>query len=355
MDLVYPRIERETITQTYGRFVFTPLEHGFGTTVGNAMRRVLLSSLQGAAVSSIRVTGIHHEFSPIPGAKEDVTQLILNVKQLRMKLHGDEKMRLRLNARGEGPVTAADLQVPSQVELINPEQHLLTLDSEDAEVEVEMQVQAGRGYSPADERGTLPIDEIPVDAIYSPIRRVRFDVERERFDVGRERGNAATEYDRLVLHIWTDGTVRPDDAMREAAAVLVRHFDLAARLGEAPVVVQAPVVDEAVPSTVRGRQIEELGLQVRAFNCLKRAGIGTVGEVLDRLQRGRDEMLAIRNFGEKSLDELIEALIEKGYGEYIAGPGFENALAEYEANRGTVRDESDDVTDEAADEEEVEA
>lgn len=331
MDLVYPRIERETITRTYGRFVISPLEHGFGTTVGNALRRVLLSSLPGAAVSSIRVTGIHHEFSPIPGAKEDVTQLILNVKQLRLKLHTDDKFRLRLTARGEGVVTAADLQVPSQVELINPEQHLLTLDSEDAEVEVEMQVQSGRGYSPADQRGPLPIDEIPVDAIYSPVRRVRFDVERERFGVERERGNAAAEYDRLVLHIWTDGTIRPEDAMREGATILVRHFELAARLGDAAPVIAAEPVEEVVPGAIANRPIEELGLQVRAFNCLKRAGIVSVGEVLERLQRGRDEMLAIRNFGEKSLDELIEALTEKGYGEYIQGPGFEHIMEQYAA------------------------
>ena len=329
MDLVYPRIERETITRTYGRFVISPLEHGYGTTVGNALRRVLLSSLPGAAISSIRVTGIHHEFSPIPGAKEDVTQLILNVKQLRLKLHTDDKFRLRLTARGEGVVTAADLQVPSQVELINPEQHLLTLDSEDAEVEVEMQVESGRGYSPADQRGPLPIDEIPVDAIYSPVRRVRFDVERERFGV--ERGNAAAEYDRLVLHIWTDGTLRPEDAMRQAATILVRHFELAARLGDAAPVVAAEPVDEVVPGAIANRPIEELGLQVRAFNCLKRAGIVSIGEVLERLQRGRDEMLAIRNFGEKSLDELIDALQEKGYGEYIQGPGFEHIMAQYAA------------------------
>lgn len=322
MDIVYPRIERETVTRTYGRFNISPLERGYGITVGNALRRVLLSSLPGAAVTSIRVTGIHHEFSPIPGAKEDMTQLILNVKQLRLKSYTEESVRMRLTARGEGAVTAADIQVPSQVEIINPEQHLLTLDSEDAEVEVEMMVQNGRGYSPADERGRLPIDEIPVDAIFSPIRRARFDVERIRYDVERERSGSNNDYDRLVLNIWTDGAVRPDDALSQASNILLRHFQVAVATGDMPQVeVAAPEVEGDLPMP-KGT-IEELGLQVRAFNCLKRAGITTIAEVIERLQRGRDEMLAIRNFGEKSLDELIEALDEKGYGEYVRGLGYE--------------------------------
>jgi DNA-directed RNA polymerase subunit alpha len=322
LDIVFPRIEREVVTRTYGRFSISPLERGYGITVGNALRRVLLSSLPGAAVTSIRVTGIHHEFSPIPGAKEDMTQLILNIKQLRLKSHTEESVRMRLTARGEGVVTAADIQVPSQVEIINPEQHLLTLDSEDAEVELEMMVQNGRGYSPADERGRLPIDEIPVDAIYSPIRRARFDVERIRYEVERERSGANNDYDRLVLNIWTDGTVRPDDALSQASNILLRHFQVAVSTGDVPEVeVAAPEAEGDLP-TPKGT-IEELGLQVRAFNCLKRAGITTIAEVVERLQRGRDEMLAIRNFGEKSLDELIEALNEKGYGEYVRGLGYE--------------------------------
>ena len=315
MDLVYPRIERDIITRTYGRFIISPLEKGFGITVGNGLRRVGLSSLSGAAVSSIRVTGIHHEFSPIPGAKEDMTQLILNIKQLRLRSYSEDPIRMRVNARGEGQVSAADIQVPSQVEIINPELHLLTLDSEDAAVEVEMTVQRGRGYSPADERGRLPIDEIPIDAIYSPIRRIRFDVERVRFGMERERTTA--DYDKLILSIWTDGTMTPDDALNEASGILMRHFQLTASVGELPDEPIMEIEDEGIPDSVADRTIEDLGLQVRAFNCLKRAGITTIGEVLERLQKGRDEMLAIRNFGEKSLHELLTSLKEKGYGEYI--------------------------------------
>lgn len=317
MDLVYPRIERDIITRTYGRFIISPLEKGFGITVGNALRRVILGSLSGAAVSSIRVTGIHHEFSSIPGAKEDMTQLILNIKQLRLKSYSEDPIRMRVNARGEGKVCAADIQVPSQVEIINPELHLLTLDSEETAVEVEMTVQRGRGYSPADERGRLPIDEIPIDAIYSPVRRVRFDIERVRFGMERERYGSSADYDKLILGIWTDGTVNPDDALNEASGILMKHFQLTASVGELP---EEPVIieeDEGIPDSVADRPIEDLGLQVRAFNCLKRAGITTIGEVLERLQKGRDEMLAIRNFGEKSLQELLTSLKEKGYGEYV--------------------------------------
>lgn len=319
MDIVYPRIERDVVTRTYGRFIISPLERGYGITVGNALRRVLLSSLQGSAITSIRVTGIHHEFSPIPGAKEDMTQLILNIKQLRLKSYSDDPIRMRLIARGEGTVSAADIQAPSQIEIINPELHLLTLDSENAEVEVEMTVQGGRGYSPAGERGRLPIDEIPVDAIYSPIRRVRYDVERVRFGLERERSGANADYDQLLLSIWTDGTIRPDEALSQASEVLVRHFQLTSALGELPEIRASEEPQEgAIPDAVADRPIEELGLQVRAFNCLKRAGITTVGEVLERLKKGRDEMLAIRNFGEKSLDELLDALKDKGYSEYVA-------------------------------------
>jgi len=295
-----PRIEREVVTQTHGRFVIAPLERGYGT------------------VTSIRVTGVHHEFSPIPGAKEDMIQFILNVKQLRLRLHSGEPMRMRLIARGPGEVTAADIEAPSQVEIVNPELHLLTLDSEESEVEVEFQVEHGRGFSPANERGRLPIDEIPVDAIFSPIRRVRYDVEPER--VGQSH-----DFDRLVISIWTDGTISPESALKQAAEILVQHFSVV--VGGAPVlqvvvpeveVEEKDGVDSGIPASVYNRPIEDLGLQVRAYNCLKRAGITNVGQVLERLQKGRDEMLAIRNFGEKSLEELLAALEAKGYLQYLA-------------------------------------
>lgn len=317
MDIVFPRIEREVVTATHGRFIISPLMRGYGITVGNALRRVLLSSLPGAAVTSIRVMGIHHEFSPIPGAREDMIQLILNIKQLRLRCHSEDPVRMRLEAKGPGIVTAADIQAPSQVEIVNPELYLLTLDSEDAEFEMEMTVQRGRGYSPADERGRLPVDEIPVDAIFSPVRRVRYDVEPER--VGQSH-----DFDRLVMNIWTDGTMRPDEALVEAAKILMSHFAIVAGVEEG-VAIERPVParparrkkEEGIPPSIYNKPIEELGLQVRAFNCLKRAGITKVGEVLERLQRGREEMLAIRNFGEKSLNELLAVLEEKGYLQYV--------------------------------------
>ncbi|MGH2543849.1 MAG: DNA-directed RNA polymerase subunit alpha, partial [Ardenticatenaceae bacterium] len=251
------------------------------------------------------------------------TQLILNVKQLRLTSHNNDPIRMRLTARGEGIVTAADIQVPSQVDLLNPELPLLTLDSDESEVEVELTVQKGRGYSPAEERTRLPIDEIPVDAIFSPIRRVRFEVERERFDVEREHSGAAADYDRLLLSVWTDGTIRPDDALSHASDILLRHFQITTEPGDAVVVEEKMEVPLGVPDSVAERLIDELGLHVRAYNCLKRAGISTLGEVLERLLKGPDEMLAIRNFGEVSLTELVAALEEKGYGAYVAGEEFD--------------------------------
>jgi DNA-directed RNA polymerase subunit alpha len=308
LDIVYPKIERGVITRDYGRFVLSPLERGYGVTVGNALRRVLLSSLQGAAVTSMRIVGIHHEFSPIPGAKEDTIQFLLNLKQIRLRLQSEEPVRLRLEASGIGVVTAGDIICPSEVEIINPEIPLLTLDTPDAEVEVELTVDHGRGYSPADERDGLSIDELPVDAIFSPVRKVRFSVERTRVE-------QMTDFDRLILDVWTDGTIAPDEAVSEAAAILVKHFQVVTSLSKEGVgdeLIEGEAAEAEIAPAVYSMPIEELGLSVRAFNCLKRAGITEVGEIIERLQRGRDEMLAIRNFGEKSLEELLERLEEKG-------------------------------------------
>ena len=298
-----PRIEVNAIARNYGRFLISPLERGFGITVGNALRRVLLSSLPGAAVTSIRIDGIHHEFSPIAGAKEDTTRLVLNVKQLRLKAYGDQPVKMRLSRRGPGVVTAADLEVPSDVELVNPDAYLMTLDSDDSEVEVEMTVQRGVGYSPAEERGKLPIGEIPVDAIFSPIRNVTYTVDMK---VAREEVS-----DDLWIEIWTDGTIEPQDALRHASDVLVAQFSLVSRFG-----VDVPrdePASEEIPPQVYDTPIDDLGLSMRAYNCLKRAGITRVGEVLERMRKGDDEMLAIRNFGQKSLDELKDKLRDKGY------------------------------------------
>ena len=291
----------------YGRFNIGPLESGYGITVGNALRRVLLSSLLGAAVTSIRVSDVPHEFSDIPHSREDVTRLILNVKQLRLKMVDCETARLRLEVQGEGVVTAADLQIPPEVEIINPDLYLLTLDSKDAQFEMELSVEQGRGYSPSDERGRLPIGEIPVDAIFSPVRRVNYNVERAR--VGQ-----MTNYDRLVLEIWTDGTMRPYEALAQAAQTLVMHLRLIAGISDEPLALEESEIEEpAIPNEVYEVPIEQLDLSVRVFNSLKRTGITKVGEVLDMLDKGDEAMLAIRNFGEKSLRELQSQLVIKGF------------------------------------------
>jgi DNA-directed RNA polymerase subunit alpha len=309
-NMVLPhKVESQGVTRNYARFIISPLEGGYGLTLGNALRRILLSSLPGAAVTSIRVSDVHHEFSAIPNVREDMTQLILQIKQLRLVLHNVESARLRLDHRGEGIVTAADIWNPSEVEIINPELYLFTVDAPDAHIEMEFEVRSGRGYSPAEERGRLPIGELPVDAIFSPIKRVNFDVQRAR--VGQR-----TNYDKLVLEIWTDGTVRPEEAMSQAAQILMRHLVpiSGVAIGELDnIPMPEPEEKVSVLQPLYDKPIEELDLSVRVFNSLKRTGITSVGDVIDMLQRGQDAMLAIRNFGEKSLDELVEKLREKGY------------------------------------------
>jgi len=311
-NMVLPhKVEGDATSRNYGRFVISPLESGYGLTLGTALRRVLLASLPGAAVTSIRVSDVHHEFSAIPGVREDMTQLILQVKQLRLKMFDTESSRLRLEHRGEGTVTAADIICPPEVEIINTDLYLFTVDAPDAHLEIEFEVQTGRGYSPNEERGRLPIGELPVDAIFSPVRRVNFDVERAR--VGQR-----TNYDKLIVEVWTDGTIRPEDALSQAAQTLMKHLQVIG--GVQPMDLFDASKDEPLEDAHGGRKpelydkpIEELDLSVRVFNSLKRTGITTIGDVLDMLQRGPDAMLAIRNFGEKSLDELVEKLREKGY------------------------------------------
>lgn len=308
-NMVLPhKVESQNVTRNYGRFVISPLESGYGLTLGNALRRVLLSSLPGAAVTSIRVSDVHHEFSAIPDVREDMTQLILQIKQLRLILHDVESARLRLEHRGEGTVTAADIWFPPEVEIINPELYLFTVDASDAHIEMEFEVRSGRGYSQAEERGRLPIGELPVDAIFSPIKRVNYDVQRAR--VGQR-----TNYDKLLLEVWTDGSVRPEESVSQGAQILMRHLVPIAGVALDDIDIAPPPQIEP-PSIIKplyDKPIEELDLSVRVFNSLKRTGITSVGDVIDMLQRGSDAMLAIRNFGEKSLDELIEKLTEKNY------------------------------------------
>lgn len=310
LNLVLPKIERDASARNYGRFIIGPLESGYGVTLGNALRRVLLSSLPGAAVTSVRISGVHHEFSAIPYVKEDTTALLLNIKQLRLKSDVDEPVRLHVDVRNEGPITAGDLICLPGVEVVNPELLLLTSDSPDVDLDLELTVHRGRGYSPAEERGKLPLGEIPVDAIYSPVRKVNYTVTRAR--IGQQ-----TNYDRLALEVWTDGTTTPEVALHESAKLLVRHLTLIAGADVLPAE-EATTETRSMPSRIYDVPIEELELSVRAYNCLKRAGITKVGEVLERLEKGEEEILAIRNFGRKSLIELVEKLNGKGFLSVIA-------------------------------------
>jgi DNA-directed RNA polymerase subunit alpha len=306
-NLVLPKIESTAMTQEYGRFVLSPLERGYGTTLGNALRRVLLSSLPGAAITSIRVTDVPHEFAAIPHVREDMMQLILNIKQLRLQLYNTDTARLRLEVHGEGTVTAADIQTPPEVEIINPDLYLFTVNSDDAFLEIEMTAETGRGYSPAEDRGRLPIGELPVDAIFSPIRRVSYDVEKTR--VGQ-----IADYDRTILQIWTDGTIKPEESLAQSAQILMQYLRPIAGVSEETFMpVEEEEAEEAIPNEIYDTPIEQLDLSVRVFNSLKRTGITKVGEMLEMLERGEETMLAIRNFGEKSLDELKQQLRSKGF------------------------------------------
>ncbi len=307
-NLILPKIESTAMSKEYGRFILGPLQRGFGTTLGNSLRRVLLSSLPGAAITSIRVTDVSHEFSAIEHVREDMMQLILHIKQIRLKLYETDTARLRLEVHGAGTVTAADIQVPPEVEIENPDLYLFTVDSDDAFLEIEMTAETGRGYSPAEERGRLPIGELPVDAIFSPIRRVGYEVQKTR--VGQN-----ADYDRVVMQIWTDGTIKPEEALAQSAQIMAQYLRPIAGVSEETFL---PVEEEeeeegTIPNEIYDTPIEQLDLSVRVFNSLKRTGITKVGEMLDMLERGEETMLAIRNFGEKSLDELKTQLRIKGF------------------------------------------
>ena len=306
-NIVMPKIEREAVALNYGKFVISPLEAGYGITLGNSLRRILLASLEGTAVTSIRITDVPHEFTDIPGVREDVLQLMLNIKKLRLILHEGESARLRLEVKGEGVVTAADIIAPAEAEIVNPEMYLLTVDDDKAHLEIEMNVERGRGYSPSDERGRLPIGELPTDAIFNPVRKVNY-------EVGRARVGQDTSFDRLIIEIWTDGTIKPEEALSRSAQVLMAHIRDIGGVTEESLMVAA-TEEEPVHTTSETYEtpIENLDLSVRVFNSLKRTGITNVGEVLDMLEKGPEAMLSIRNFGEKSLDELKDQLKEKGY------------------------------------------
>jgi DNA-directed RNA polymerase subunit alpha len=303
MDIMLPKVETKEAATSYGRYQIEPLEPGFGATIGNAMRRVLLAALPGAAVTSIRIDNVYHEFSDIPHVKEDTTELLLNVKQIRVRSFTERPVQMRIEAAGAGQVTAADIIAPPDVEIINPELHLATLDTSDARLNVDLTVERGKGYQTGDHRDGLPIGVIPVDAIFTPVRKVNYTVETTR--VGQ-----ITNYERLTLDVWTDGTITPDAAVSDAANILVRQLTLFTELVRPSVPRdKTPGGTTQIPQRLYETPIEDLNLSVRAYNCLKRAGITKVGQILEMSE---DDLLGVRNFGRKSLDELRERLAAHG-------------------------------------------
>jgi DNA-directed RNA polymerase subunit alpha len=306
--MVMPKIEREAEARNYGKFVISPLEHGYGVTLGNALRRVLLSSLEGAAVTSIRIVDVLHEFSDIPGVREDVLQVMLQVKQLRLIMEDIDTIRMHLEVRGEGVVTAADIIAPPEIKIINPDLYLFTADSAKARLDIEFTVERGRGYAPSNERGRMPIGELPVDAIFGPVKRINWEVQSAR--VGQ-----STNYDKLILEIWTDGAIAPESALSTAAKILIEHLRYVAGISEETLAIsmEKEVSGSRLTSEVAETPVESLDLSVRVFNSLKRTGIITVGDVLELLEKGDQAVMSIRNFGEKSLEELRIKMREKGY------------------------------------------
>ncbi len=306
--MVTPKIERVAEARAYGKYEISPLERGYGITLGNALRRVMLSSMDGAAVTSIRIAEIDHEYDTIPGVQEDVLRLMLNIKKLCLIMHEGDISNLQLDVKGEGVVTAADIIAPAEVEIVNPDLYLMTVDGRTKPLTIEMTVGKGRGYLPTEDRkDRLPIGELPVDAIYNPVRRVNY-------EVGSARVGQSTNYDSLLIEVWTDGTLEPEEALSKSAKILMGHLQhLAGVTAES----LAAMVEEEEPmepeEEVVDIPIEELDLSVRVFNSLKRTGITTVQEVLDLNAKGDDALLSIRNFGVKSLTELKDKLEEHGY------------------------------------------
>jgi len=306
-DLIKPRrmeVDAESLTQTYGKFVAEPLERGFGTTLGNSQRRVLLSSLQGAAITSVRIEGVDHEFTTVPEVTEDVTDIVLNLKEVLLRMHTNEQKTLRIEVEGPKEVKAGDIIGDDQVEILNPGHHLCTL-SEGGKLRMEMSCRRGRGYVPAvnNKNPGDPIGTIPIDALFSPVRKVNYQVTNAR--VGQ-----VTDYDKLSLEVWTDGSVTPQDAVAYAAKIIKEQLTVFINFDETeePVIAETPK-EEAKLNENLFRSVDELELSVRSANCLQQANIKTIG---DLVQRTEAEMLKTKNFGRKSLKEIKEILAEMG-------------------------------------------
>jgi DNA-directed RNA polymerase subunit alpha len=300
------KVDKVATAENFGRFKIEPLEPGYGITLGNALRRILLSSIPGAAITSIKIEGVAHEFTSLPNIKEDVTEIILNVKKIRLRSYSERPVRMNLSVRGERAVVASDIEAPGQlVEIINFNQHIATLDSPDARLDMELTVERGVGYNSAESRDNMPIGVIPVDAIYTPIPRVNYVIEHTR--VGQ-----MTDYDRLLLEIWTDGSIDPGDALSQSATILRQHSEIIANFNRAAEPERDGVAagGKDIDSKLYDTPIEDLNLSVRTYNCLKRSNITKVGQIL---QMDEKDLLSVRNFGRKSYDELREQLIKHGF------------------------------------------
>ena len=302
LEIEKPKIECVESTEdgSYGKFVIEPLERGYGITLGNSLRRILLSSLPGVAANSVKVEGVLHEFSTVKGVKEDVTELILNIKRLALKMNGDGPKTIVIDAQGPGVVTAGDIKTDGDIEVINKDQHIATLDG-DGKLYMEIEVNRGRGYvtQNKNKRDDMPIGTISVDSIYTPVKRVNFAIESAR--VGQ-----ITDFDKLTLEVWTNGTIRPEEAISLSAKILIEHFKLFMTLTDHADNVEIMVEkEEDKKEKVLEMTIEELDLSVRSYNCLKRAGINTVQELTER---SMDDMMKVRNLGKKSLEEVEQKL-----------------------------------------------
>ena len=300
--LILPKLECTELSDKYGCFVAEPLERGFGITLGNSMRRVLLSSLPGAAITWILIEGIEHEFSTIPDAKEDTIEFLLNIKAIRLHPLSTYPGKLTLEVNGEQDVCAADIKPSSDFEIANPELHLITLDSAEAKLFVEFNVEHGIGYKPASQSNNLPIGAIPVDAIFTPVRRVNYSIENTR--IGQQ-----TNYEKLILEVWTDGTISPMDAVKQSARIIIEQLSCFKDLGKTSTSTTEEKSTTSISSEYYNMPIEQLGLSGRIAHCLRRNRISTVGELLEK-EKG--ELLQMRSFGQKSWDELQERLYEIG-------------------------------------------
>lgn len=338
-EITSTTVETIHLSNELGQFEIEPLNSGFGLTLGNALRRVLVSSLAGAAITAVKIENVYHEFSTIPGVREDTTELILNLKQVRLKSYTEDPVNVRLEASGPGVVTAGDIQVPPEIEIANPELRLATLDDQDARLDLVLTVEKGRGYITADGRETPAIGVIPIDAIFTPIRRVNYRVEKTR--VG-----ARTDYDKLMIEIQTDGCVGPKEALVEASQILIEQFQIfPAQLGGIPVRSdRGAIAPSSIASNLQDMPIEDLDLSSRTYNCLKRSQITTIGQLL---RMNEDELLGLRNFGQKSLQELHEKLAlhgiippDDGAGR-VEAPPFDMVQEDEEAGKYKVEEEEE--------------